>query len=243
MANKIITQLDTVSAVASADEFEIQKAGEVLTKKATLAQINAVEVTARALGDDTIEASVGLTAGGTYPPLANSWYLRTADHSSMIDRSGVVSNVPSTVMGALQLLDSQLHATNTVIGNTVEQSFTISTADILALNTVPKVIVNSQDVYYEVIDCVAELHYGSTPFSAGTDDIVVRYIAGHEICTLSNTFLEYSDDAIWKAKFGGEQIDLGVGIELYCATAPTLGDSTMVVKLTYKVHTNNFVII
>lgn len=243
MANKIITQLGTVSAVASADEFEMQKAGEVLTKKATLAQIMSSEVTARALQDDNIEFAVGLTAGGAYPYLNDSWYLRTADHGSIIDRSGIVEDLQSDIMNALRLLDYQLYLTNTVIGNTVEQSFTISTADILALNAVPKVIVNSQDVYYEVIDCVAELHYGSTPFSAGTDDIVVRYIAGHEICTLSNTFLEYSDDAIWKAKFGGEQIDLGVGIELYCATAPTLGDSTMVVKLTYKVHTNNFVII
>jgi len=240
MANKIITQLGIVSAVASADEFEVQKSGEVLTKKATLAQITSVEATARALGDDNIEGAVGLTAGGLYNPLSSSWYLRTSDHASMIDRSGVVEDVPSTVMGALQLLDYQVHTINTVIGNTVEASYTISTADILALNTSPRLLIDAQDVYYEVIDCVAELHYGTTPFSAGTDDIVIQYVGGSQIATLSNTFLEMGENSIYKGKINGDVIDLGIGIEMTCATSPTLGDSTMVIKLTYKVHTNPF---
>jgi hypothetical protein len=120
MANKTITQLSPVASVEAADEFEVQKSGETITKKATLTQVTQVEVTARAAQDDTIEYAVGLETDGTYPSsdFEDSWYMRTVDHQAILDRSGIVEDLPLTIVNALRIIDAKINELNSVTSNT-----------------------------------------------------------------------------------------------------------------------------
>jgi hypothetical protein len=114
MANKTITQLSPVASVEAADEFEVQKSGETITKKATLTQVTQVEATVRAASDDAIELSVGLNTNGTYPSFENSWHLRIEDHDTIVDRSGVVEELPLDLKNALRILDYYIYRLETV---------------------------------------------------------------------------------------------------------------------------------
>ena len=111
MANKIIHDLTAVSAVAAADELEVQKSGETTTKRATLTQLTAVEAAARAAQDDIIEASLGLTTAGALSQLSSSWYLRDSDLSAGFeDRSGDHAAVSRTMVNFIRMLDAAIYS-------------------------------------------------------------------------------------------------------------------------------------
>jgi hypothetical protein len=111
MADKIINDLTSVSAVAAADEFEVQKAGETTTKKATLTQVTAVEAAARELADAAIRYWTGVNTDGSWPAFVNSWYLRNADYvAGIVDRAGASGAlVPYGIYNALRILDAKLN--------------------------------------------------------------------------------------------------------------------------------------
>ena len=110
MANKTITQLTPVASVEASDEIEVQKAGETITKKATLTQITQVEATARSLQDNVIESSVGLDTSGWLSEFVNSWYLRDVDYATgIIDRGGYIPDLTRTIYNGLRILDYKIN--------------------------------------------------------------------------------------------------------------------------------------
>jgi len=114
MANKIITDLTAVSAVAAADEFEVQKSGETVTKKATTTQITQVEATAREAMDAAIRFWTGINSDGSFPAFANSWYMRNADYvAGVTDRGGATGALGYGIYNGLRILDAALHVLQT----------------------------------------------------------------------------------------------------------------------------------
>lgn len=236
MANKTITQLTAVASVASVDEFEVQVSGEVGTKKCTLTQLTQVESTARTGQDDIIENSVGLATDGTYPlaTMENSWYLRLADHVGIIDRSGLVEDLSSDIINALRMLDYQIYIANKV--KTIE--ITLTSAEILALNTSPKVLltVAATDLA-EVLSVYAFNDYNSTTYEAGTNTLLVRYASTETLFEVPNAFVEATADAYARGIFTANQVlKKGQNIEAYCASNPTTGNGTWTIGITYLLH-------
>ena len=241
MANSDIHNLTAASGAVAADEFEIQKVGEVTTKKVTLTQLTQVEATARAAQDDIIEAGAGLGTDGTFPAMANSWYLRAADFvTGVVDRGGAVANIVANLWGAIRMLDSKLYANSYAMSQTVRtESVAVSIAEVLACKAVPKtIIVNEATFAVECVSAVASLDYGSVKFEAGADDLVIRYKdGGATVFTFPNAFLEATADAIYHAVPVAGVVVIGKGLELYCASAPTGGNSTIRIDLLYRKYT------
>jgi hypothetical protein len=240
MPNSDIHNLTAVAGVAASDEFEIQPSTSTVTKRCTTTQITQIEETARITQDNVIEAGVGLNANGTYPAMSDSWYLRTADFATGItDRGGAEANVVESIYGALRLLDSKLYANINVLSQTIRTvTIACSTADILACNAVPKVlIVGQQDMIIEIISVVGIMFYDTAKFEAGTDKLVVRYAGANTVFEFSNAFLESTSESYARAtQVVSENIPRSSGIELYCATAPTGGSGNVVIEILYRMY-------
>ena len=132
MANKTINQLTAAASAVAADEIEIQKAGETVTKKVTLTQLTAVEAAARAAQDNVIEAASGLTTAGAFAAMVNSWYLRAADFvTGLTDRNGADTFITANLYNAIRMLDSKiyevLNASDTAISTATFRSPAAST--------------------------------------------------------------------------------------------------------------------
>lgn len=113
MANKIITDLTAVAAVAAGDEFEVQKAGETVTKKATTTQITQIEATARELSDAAIRWWTGINPDGSFPAYTEAWYLRNADYvAGVIDRGGATGVLGFGIYNGLRILDAKINEFN-----------------------------------------------------------------------------------------------------------------------------------
>ena len=236
MANKTITQLSAVPSVSDIDEFEVQVAGEVVTKKCTRKQLTQIEETARINQDDVIEYAVGLSANGTYPStdFDNTWYLRTADHQSIVDRSGIVEDLTLNIVSALRLLDYNIYISNKI--KTIEVQ--LSSAEILALNTSPKVLltVDAANVA-EVLSVYCFNDYNSTTYEAGTDKLFVRYASTETLFEVPNEFIEATADAYARGIMTSNQVlKKGQNIEAYCASNPTTGNGTWTIVITYILH-------
>lgn len=107
--DKLISQLTGSGAnLQDTDVCEGQKAGELVTKKFTGAQMRAVEKAERQLQDDTIEAGAGLNANGTFTSPADSWFLRAVDFAAgCTDRAGATGALVENIYNALRLLDAK----------------------------------------------------------------------------------------------------------------------------------------
>jgi len=238
MANKTINELTAVASVAASDEIEVQKSGETSTKKATLTQLTAVEAAARIAQDNVIEAGVGLNADGTYASLTDSWYLRAAEFAAGItDRDGASGALTESIANALRLLDAQMYAMSSSQGFISTKTIVCSTADILACNATPKVLIQGiSGRHYEIISAVAYNEFGTAAFSAGTDKLEIKYFGGSIIAEFDNAFLEAAADSFYRAIPTANGAVPAASVVLYCATAPTLGDGEITVILTYRVH-------
>ena len=240
MANKTITQLSAVPTVADVDEFEVQVSGELTTKKCTRKQLTQIEETARIAQDDVIEYAVGLNANGTYPStdFQNTWYLRSADHQAIVDRSGVVEDLTFDIVSALRILDYKLYNTQTVASITVY----LEPADVLALNSVPFRLITSPDANsaIEVLSVTGILDSNSNPtqYSAGTDTIDIVYSGTHDVLfKLPNWFLESTQPRASKGiQEAFYDIEKGLSVDITCASNPTLGNGYMRITATYVIH-------
>ena len=236
MANKTITQLSSVPSVADVDEFEVQVSGEVVTKKCTRKQLTQIEETARINQDNVIEFAIGLSADGTYPSadFQNTWYLRTADHQSIVDRSGIVEDLSLNIVDALRILDYNLYVSTKIKNIDIQ----VSAAEILALNTAPKVLLSVEaENIAEIISIYCFNDYNSTTYEAGSDKLFVRYASGETLFEMPNAFIEATADAYARGVATANQVlKKGQNIELQCPSNPTTGNGTFTISLTYILH-------
>jgi hypothetical protein len=165
MADKKISDLTAIGANCLAtDLFVTEHALGGAAVKATLTQVMALEVTARAAQDDVIEASTGLTAGGAYQAPAGSHYLGGATSCRSADG----------------LLDDQVYANATAIAGLssyITAKVTISNAEVLSLHVAEKTLVatGGANTVIEVLSVFCHSQpIGATAWATG-DDILVTY--------------------------------------------------------------------
>jgi hypothetical protein len=235
-----IHDLTQATAVVDADEFEVQKFGETITKRVTKAMITADEVSERGSQDDVIESSVGLQTDGSLASLTESWYLKDADLVvGLTDMGGAEANVPKSVVNFLRILDSKLHQSVYSMSQTVRTvNVTCSIADILACNATPKELIPFEDYYLlEILSITAQMDFNSIPYEAGSDKLRIRYSGGlgTYIFELPNAFLESAADCVYRAIPTAEQIiQPSEGIEMVCATPPVNGNSQIFLSILYR---------
>ena len=240
-----ITQLGAVPSVADIDEFEVQVAGEVVTKKCTRKQLTQIEETARIAQDDVIKAGAGLNTNGTYNTLADSWYLRAADFTTgLTDRGGAKANITQSIASAVRMLDSKLYENVAQLNQTLKTAYvTLSPADVLALNAVPKVLIAGVSYYaHEIISIVGSLVQNpnglTTYYEAGTDKLSVRLTTGSGVMfEFPNAFIAAVAPCVYRGITTSTQLlKSDSSIELYCATAPTGGNALLQFYITYRTH-------
>lgn len=244
MANKTINELTAVTSLVAGDELEVQKSGETTTKKATVTQVLAVEATARAAQDDVIEAGVGLNTNGTYPSLTNAWYIRAAEFAAGVtDRGGATGALTENVMNALRILDAAIYgvATYAYTSDVIKTAtVTLSTADILAINAVPKVLLPNLGAgwAYEVISAIGINTFGTAAFEAGTAKLEIKHTGGAVIAEFDNAFIEAGAKLIHRAIPTSNGAMVSGSVVAYCGTAPTpaTGDGSIAITLTYRLH-------
>lgn len=235
MANSDITHLTQVAGVTNADELEIQPAGSNSTKKATVQQLTQVEITARSAQDDVIEYAVGLSANGTYPTSSfnDSWFLRTSDHQAILDRSGIVEDLPSDIISALRILDYRIHDSNSIEISEV----TLSSAEVKALHTDAKVLVTGTVGYViEPISVSGFLNYNSAAYVNGPNDkLKFGHTNGVTLFEITSAFYESGADAAYKATAtAGEVLAIDKDFAVFCDSAITTGNSTIKITVLYR---------
>lgn len=226
MANKIINDLTNQAAVANADEMEVQVIGEAQTKKATVEVVTEVERDARVLQDNTIEAGVGLTAGGNYDTPAGTNYIDTS----------------TDVMDALDMLDDAISASGSGI---VVEEILVPNADLSIAGATPYEIIAAPGAtkYIELLDCSVWLDYTAPIFAwaAGSPKLILEYDTGaSHFMEWSNTFITgNADDGNKGTWTSNVQMLLNKKIQLSFDTAPanpTAGGSLVKVWVTYIIR-------
>jgi hypothetical protein len=239
MANSTINQLTAVSVVTNQDEVEVQKIGESSTKKATVAQLTFNEAQAREVQDNIIENAVGLTELGTYPGLPNSWYLRESDQALIVDRTGVVNDLPSNVMSALRMLDYQIHNTNANVSSFIKTILIrAGTSNVLSMNAVPFVMIPARSGYTtEIISIYGKNGFNTNPFEAGSSKVEVKYRDGATMFEFDNSFIEASADAYHRGiPTTNYALSPVTDVVAFCGTAPAGGNGFLEFTVTYRQH-------
>ena len=230
--NTDITQRPPVTNVTDSDEFEVQVPGETVTKKATRKQITQIEETARIAEDTTIKLSTGLYANGGFPTLPFSNYLKLADFTTAILEPNVVS--------ALKILDAQLFSWSSFIAQGIRfQSIVCSAADILSSNAVPKVLIAGVPNYaIEVMSIVGIFNFNTAVYINANNALLFQYIVSNtNIGNFPFDLLVSNSDWNYKAILtNGIGMPVGEGVEMTCASAPTSGNSPLIINITYKQH-------
>lgn len=233
--NKIITSLPAVASVEAADEIEVQKSGETVTKKATLSQLTQVEATARAAQDDVIEASVGLSAAGAYPSssFVYSWYLRDADFGSIIDRMGQTGSLPINIVNALRVLDYSLHSANSILIAEID----LTSVQVKALHTNPAILVTGETGYViDPIKVTASLNFNTVAYTnIAADSLKFGFTGGLDMFTITNAFYTSADDIVARgALTADEEMLTGANFTVYCDTAILTGNSPVKIIVVYR---------
>ena len=242
MANKLINDLTPVAAVAAADEVEIQKSGEVVTKKCTVTQLLVPEATTRQAQDDLLFDGTGIDDDGDITLNSNTWYLRDADLvTGFTDRDGVQADLDKHLVNLIRALDAKLYEVNQSVsgsGILINSSVSISALEILNIFTLPKVLITCPaDSVIEVLSVSARLLYNDTPYDAGSNKLSVEYEGGDTLYEFTNAFIESASDVINRGTITADVVlPDNEDVVLTCAANPTAGNSTMIVYLTYKIH-------
>ena len=122
-------------------------------------------------------------------------------------------------------------------------SVSVTSAEILALNTTPKTLIASPgEDNFIIVDEVFLFHdHGGTDYVGG-DDLAINYTDGSGdslISDISETaFLEASADA-YALHHGIDCIPVsGAAVVLFAKTSdPTTGDGTFTIKIKYRIET------
>ena len=127
-----------------------------------------------------------------------------------------------------------LAATNITILST---KVTLTSAEILDLLATPKTIIPAPGAnkVISIIDCSAFNNFNTTAYSAGTD--VLELVLGSRQWSFSNFFLETAGDL---ASNGEREVNIDMALNTALqvqtpSTAPTLGDGTITIVITYKI--------
>ncbi len=231
--NKIIASLTAVASVDAADEFEVQKSGETVTKKATTTQLTQIEATARAAQDDVIETAVGLTAVGAYPSMEDTWYLRTVDHQGIIDRSGYVEDLPSDIMNALRILDYRVYFANSILIAEIN----LTTAQVKALHTDPVILITGEAGYViDPIKVTGTLDFNTVAYTnVAADSLKFGFTGGLDMFTITNAFYTSADDIVARGTLtADEEMLAGANFTVYCDTAILTGNSPVKIVVAYR---------
>lgn len=228
MADKKISDLTAIGANCLAtDLFVVEHAAGGAAVKATLTQVCALEVTARAAQDDTIEASVGLTAAGAYQAPAGSHYLGAA----------------TSCRNADSLLDAQVYANATAIAGMstyVTTKVSISNAEMLSLHAADKTLIAAQgaNTVIEVISVFAHSQPIDVDFADGAN-IEVKYSGDTDfLFDLDNTLIKTAGCAVIRGMAGSlEELQINTAVVANCDAAYTAGDGTVDIYIAYRVVT------
>ena len=221
MANKLISELTNLATVANADEVEVQKSGEVVTKKATVEAITKVERDARKAQDDAIELGVGLDTDGNYD---------TPSGTNHLDST-------TDVMTALVALDSALGSSSAAI---ITEIITVASASLNSAGTTPYELIAAPGAtrWIEIIACSARLNYVSSVVVVSGKPVLEYDTGSSHFMEWANAFIVSSADIIAKGTWTSEtEIILNKGVQLTFddSTNPTGGNSGLKIALTYRI--------
>jgi len=147
-----------------------------------------------------------------------------------------------------QLADSE----NKVAGKIYESEVTVSAAELLALATTAKTLVAAPgaDRVLEFISAIIKYNYGATAYTESTDDMVIEYSGGQDVSAAitSSGFIDQTNDEIRVIPHNLTAMAITTDLEALKNTAlqlfipndnPTLGDGTLTVRTTYRIHDFN----
>ena len=224
MPNKLISELTLVGTVTGKDYLEVERASALgETKKALVETVTAEEAAIRALADDTIEASVGLSALGAYvPPVASNYLDASTD-----------------VMDALDRLDDAIGTSGSAI---VVSSIPVSAANLNNAGIAPFSLIAAPGAtkYIELIAISIWMDYNGVKVECGSQDLIIQYDTGaSHFAEWSNAWIEGTADAAAKATWTSNvtmMLNKKVELTFSGGVNPTAGDTTLQVWLTYIVR-------
>lgn len=136
-----------------------------------------------------------------------------------------------------------------VAGQIYEHQVTVSSGELLALATTAKELVPAPgaDRALEFISAVIKYNYGATGYTESSDDMVIEYSGGTDVSASidSTGFITEANDEIRVIPFDVSVMAITVDLEALKNTSlqlfipndnPTLGDGTLDVRVTYRIH-------
>lgn len=158
------------------------------------------------------------------------------------DRGNMVYHIEN------QIADSE----GKVAGKIYESEVEVSSAELLALATTAKelVPVPGTGKVLEFISATIRYIAGSTGYTESTDDMVIRYSGGQAASDAidSTNFIDQTDNEIRVIPHSTTAMAITVDLEALKNTAlqlfipndnPTLGNGTLNVRTTYRIHDFN----
>ena len=222
MADKLIRDLAAGGALLGTALLEVDK-GSGSSVKSTVTEVTAIETAARAAQDDIIEASVGLTAAGAYPPFSGSNFL----------------DASTDVIDALGLLDTAIAGTN---GASVQ----VSISNIKTVGGTPVQIFAAagSGVGIEIISASMFINIDSQMTWASAPEFVLYY----ETVGKTDPICTFDGSGIEGASNYSQNFKMGTGVRLMNdnqrimlttddATDATLGTAAAEVFVFYRTIT------
>jgi hypothetical protein len=242
--DRLISQLAEQTSTLDTTEIEVQEAGTQLSKRISWLNLFSRESTPRKAQDDVIEASAGFKADGTYgineANSTDSWYLRQIDFTTgIIGRGGSTGQLIPNLKNALRILDARIKTLfDASQASLAYVSVTVSRAEVLVLNSVPKTLIASAgtDNAIDIVSVIAHNEFlGAAYASANT--LKIKY-AGEtpSLMELSNAFLTSSAVLTHKGVMTANvNIKRNKAIVLTSDTNPTTGDGYLKFFILYRI--------
>lgn len=199
--------------------------------------------------DDITRGSILLGGAANVPSLLNaktSGYVLIGDGTDLTS-APMSGDITMTATGITTISAGSIDASMlsfTIVDN-LEATLTLSSTQILALNTTPLTIVAAPGAgkYIEVISASATMTFSSVAYATNTTLQLIQEASqtaqmentGMLISTITKN-TRFIDSAA--AAAGNTQITTNAGLQVKVATGnPTLGDSIVKIKLVYRIVT------
>ena len=137
-------------------------------------------------------------------------------------------------------------------GKIYEREVIVSTGELLALATTAKELVPApgSDRVLEFISATIKYNYVTTAYTETADNLVIEYSGGQNVTAVieSTGFIDQIVDEIRVIPFSVADMAITVDLEALKNTSlqllipddnPTLGDGTLTVRTTYRIHDFN----
>lgn len=201
-------------------------------------------------GSDYIEVTNASVTDATHDDTTSTTYVSHGDWGGVAQNDWVI-NDPITntweriaAFEGLQCYNKDIPSimtfdgTSWVASGTIfTKKLTLSSAQILALNSSPVTLLPSYGVgkIINIISLVGRNNFNSAAYSAGTDDLLLRQ-SGNTIAKLDNTFLEAVASQTVNGTIGIGFLYSNAAITLYVASGdPITGDGTIDIYVTYQI--------